>query len=559
MKKNLRLIVVVNDNGRSYAPTIGGLAHHLDAMRTSPAYERALAWGKKKLQSGGKPGELTLDALHGFKRGVQDVLTPQAMFTDLGIKYTGPINGHDVVDVEFGLSRAMDFRGPVIVHVITQKGRGYSPAENHEADRFHAIGPIHPETGLPIKTERFGWTAIVADELVRQGRTNPNLVAITAAMMEPVGLRPFAQAFPQRVFDVGIAEQHAMTMAAGLAKGGAHPVLALYATFMNRAFDQLLMDVALHQEAVTVLLDRSGITGADGPSHNGMWDIALGAMVPGLRLAAPRDAQTLRTLVAEALCCRQGPTIVRYPKGSVPPPLTVVDQCADYDVLYRSVPNALSVPQAGAAGIKPATCTTATSSSSATTAVGTSGLGTPQMLLDGAESQVRPPVAKVKNVTQGRCTGKISLTDQADASVSSSTQRHKVEQVGAKHSGLAIRLIAVGPLAEEAVEAGKILGGEGYRVEVVNPGWILPVPNILVETCADWQLIVTVEDGLVTGGFGTQLQYRLTQAGIYVPVLMLGIAKQFLPTDSRPALLAANSLDSSGIVNRIKAAVADLT
>ena len=318
------LVIVVNDNDRSYAPTIGGLAHHLDALRTNPGYERVLSGVKRTLLSQGAPGRAAFDALHGLKRGLKDVLVPSAFFEDLGIKYTGPVDGHDITAVEFALTRAREYAEPVIVHVITEKGRGYTPAEEHVPDRFHAVGRIHPETGLPVVAERFGWTTVFAEEIVSLAHGNERIVGVTAAMQAPVGLQPLADAMPTRVIDVGIAEQHALTFSAGLAFAGMHPVVALYATFLNRAFDQVLMDVALHRAGVTIVLDRAGITGTDGASHNGIWDMALLAHVPGLRLAAPRDELTLRESLRTAVSIDDAPTVVRYPKGALPEPLTAV-------------------------------------------------------------------------------------------------------------------------------------------------------------------------------------------------------------------------------------------
>nr|WP_315502839.1 1-deoxy-D-xylulose-5-phosphate synthase [Actinomyces oris] len=318
------LVIVVNDNGRSYAPTIGGLAHHLDALRTNPGYERVLSGIKRTLLSQGVPGRAAFDALHGLKQGLKDVLVPSAFFEDLGIKYTGPVDGHDITAVEFALTRAREYAEPVIVHVITEKGRGYTPAEEHVPDRFHAVGKIHPETGLPVVAERFGWTAVFAEEILSLARGDKRIVGVTAAMQAPVGLQPLADAMPTRVVDVGIAEQHALTFSAGLAFAGMHPVVALYATFLNRAFDQVLMDVALHRAGVTIVLDRAGITGTDGASHNGMWDMALLAHVPGLRLAAPRGEATLRESLRTAVSIDNAPTVVRYPKGALPEPLTAL-------------------------------------------------------------------------------------------------------------------------------------------------------------------------------------------------------------------------------------------
>ena len=331
------LVIVVNDNGRSYAPTIGGLAHHLDALRTNPGYERVLSGVKRTLLSQGAPGRAAFDALHGLKRGLKDVLVPSAFFEDLGVKYTGPVDGHDITALEFALTRAREYAEPVIVHVITEKGRGYTPAEEDHADRFHAVGRIHPETGLPVVPSRFGWTAVVAEELVELARDDERIIGITAAMQQPVGLQPLADTLPERVIDVGIAEQHALAFAAGLAFAGMRPVIALYATFLNRAFDQVLMDVGLHRAGVTILLDRAGITGTDGASHNGMWDMALLAHVPGLHLAAPRDEATLRQALKVAIGADDVPTVVRYPKGSLPAALPALRTMGEEDGMFCAV------------------------------------------------------------------------------------------------------------------------------------------------------------------------------------------------------------------------------
>ena len=331
------LVIVVNDNGRSYAPTIGGLAHHLDALRTNPGYERVLSGVKRTLLSQGAPGRAAFDALHGLKRGLKDVLVPSAFFEDLGVKYTGPVDGHDITALEFALTRAREYAEPVIVHVITEKGRGYTPAEEDHADRFHAVGRIHPETGLPVVPSRFGWTAVIAEELVELARDDERIIGITAAMQQPVGLQPLADTLPERVIDVGIAEQHALAFAAGLAFAGMRPVIALYATFLNRAFDQVLMDVGLHRAGVTILLDRAGITGTDGASHNGMWDMALLAHVPGLHLAAPRDEATLRQALKVAIGADDVPTVVRYPKGSLPAALPALRTIGEEDGMFCAV------------------------------------------------------------------------------------------------------------------------------------------------------------------------------------------------------------------------------
>ncbi|MET8556282.1 1-deoxy-D-xylulose-5-phosphate synthase [Streptomyces sp. NPDC004959] len=334
--KDRPLVIVVNDNERSYAPTIGGLANHLATLRTTDGYERFLTRGKEMLERTPVVGRPLYETLHGAKKGLKDFIAPQGMFEDLGLKYVGPIDGHDMEALESALTRAKRFGGPVIVHCITQKGRGYEHAEHDEADRFHGIGPIHPDTGLPVKTAAASWTSVFGDEMVRIGREREDLVAITAAMLQPVGLKKFAEAFPERVYDVGIAEQHAAVSAAGLATGGLHPVFAVYATFLNRAFDQVLMDVALHKCGVTFVLDRAGVTGDDGASHNGMWDMSLLQIVPSLRISAPRDAEQLRAQLREAVAVDDAPTVVRYSKGVVGPAVPAVGRVGGMDVLREA-------------------------------------------------------------------------------------------------------------------------------------------------------------------------------------------------------------------------------
>ncbi|MEU6386744.1 1-deoxy-D-xylulose-5-phosphate synthase [Streptomyces bauhiniae] len=334
--KDRPLIIVVNDNERSYAPTIGGLANHLATLRTTDGYEQVLAWGKEALQRTPVVGGLLYEAAHGAKKGFKDAFAPQGMFEDLGLKYVGPIDGHDIGAVESALRRAKRFHGPVLVHCLTEKGRGYPPALAHEEDHFHTVGVMDPLTCAPL-TPSGGpsWTTVFGEEIVRIGEEREDVVAITAAMLHPVGLGPFAARFPDRVWDVGIAEQHAAVSAAGLATGGAHPVVAVYATFLNRAFDQLLMDVALHRCGVTFVLDRAGVTGVDGASHNGMWDMSILQVVPGLRIAAPRDAAQLRAQLREAVAVDDAPTLIRFPKESVGPEIPALGHVGGMDVLHR--------------------------------------------------------------------------------------------------------------------------------------------------------------------------------------------------------------------------------
>ncbi|CAN5485061.1 1-deoxy-D-xylulose-5-phosphate synthase [soil metagenome] len=327
------VVIVVNDNGRSYAPTIGGLADHLATLRLQPGYERLLEKGRGAMRGVPVIGEFCYQCMHSVKVGIKDALAPQAMFTDLGLKYVGPIDGHDEHAVETALCIARGFNAPVIVHVATRKGMGYGPAENDEAEQMHATGIIDPLTGLATSVSAPGWTAAFSDELIRIAKRRRDVVAITAAMPGPTGLSAFGQRYPDRLFDVGIAEQHAMTSAAGLAMGGLHPVVAIYSTFLNRAFDQLMMDVALHKLPVTLVLDRAGITGADGASHNGMWDLSILGIVPGMRVAAPRDGATLREELREALKVSDGPTALRFPKGDVGEDIPALKRRSGIDVL----------------------------------------------------------------------------------------------------------------------------------------------------------------------------------------------------------------------------------
>jgi 1-deoxy-D-xylulose-5-phosphate synthase len=341
--KNSRLVIVVNDNGRSYTPTIGGLATHLAAIRMSQRYEHVLEYIKTSLPRAPLLGPPLYETLHGLKKGIKDVLQPQVLFEDLGLKYVGPIDGHDERLVEHALRRAREFGGPVLVHVITRKGFGYPEAEQNEVDCLHQV----PAAGAAPGT----WSRVFGDEMVAIGARRSDVVAITAAMLHPTGLAPFAEAYPDRVYDVGIAEQHAVTSAAGLAMGGLHPVVAVYATFLNRAFDQLLMDVALHGLPVTFALDRAGVTGPDGASHNGMWDGSILQVVPGLRIAAPRDAIRLAELLNEAVAVSDGPTVVRYPKGTVGGETEAVGKLGGMDVLHR--PGGGAAPDVLLAGAGP--------------------------------------------------------------------------------------------------------------------------------------------------------------------------------------------------------------
>jgi 1-deoxy-D-xylulose-5-phosphate synthase len=332
-KRNL--VIVINDNERSYSPTIGGVATYLSTLRVTSGYEKFLDWGKEVLHKTPVVGMPIYETLHGMKKGIKDIVAPQGMFEDLGLKYLGPIDGHDIAAMERALRQAKEYGAPILVHAITEKGKGHKPAVADEAEKFHAVGVIDPESGEPIAKSGTSWTKVFAQELVEIGKTREDIVAITAAMLGPTGLDQFQAAYPERTIDVGIAEQHAVTSAAGLAFTGLHPVVAVYSTFLNRAFDQMLLDVALHKAGVTFVLDRSGVTGDDGPSHHGIWDLALTGIVPTMHVAAPRDGARLKELLREAVEISDAPSMVRFPKGTVQEDIPAFERRDGIDVLYR--------------------------------------------------------------------------------------------------------------------------------------------------------------------------------------------------------------------------------
>ncbi|MGV9860299.1 1-deoxy-D-xylulose-5-phosphate synthase [Gordonia sp. NPDC003425] len=462
------VVIVVNDNGRSYAPTIGGLARHLSGLRLQPGYERFLDEGRRMVQHVPVVGPSAYAVLHGMKSGMKDLLAPQAMFTDLGLKYVGPVDGHDIGALEAALRQARAFGGPVIVHTVTRKGNGYIHAENHAADQMHATGVIDPKTGRAKSVAPQDWTSVFSSALVEAGSVRSDVVAITAAMPGPTGLSAFGEKFPERMFDVGIAEQHALTSAAGLALGGMHPVVAIYSTFLNRAFDQLMMDVALLEQPVTLVLDRSGITGPDGPSHHGMWDLSLMAMVPGLRVAAPRDAMRLREEFDEALAVDDGPTALRFSKGAVPEDIRAVERLADgADVLRRSAPGV------------------------------------------------------------GEASGDVLI-------------------------------VAVGAFCALAVDTADRLGRQGIDATVVDPRWVLPVPESVIDLARRHRLVVTLEDGCVSGGVGAAVSAALAQSDVHVPVQVRGIPQRFIEHASRGEILSDLGLTAQDLARSITATVAGM-
>jgi len=458
------VIIVVNDNGRSYAPTIGGVADRLATLRLQPAYEQALEKGRDALRALPLFGKVAYRFMHSVKVGIKDSLSPQLLFTDLGLKYVGPVDGHDERAVEVALRHARGFGRPVIVHVVTRKGMGYPPAEADEAEQMHSTGPLDPATGRATNIAGPSWTATFSDALIAFAKKRRDIVAITAAMPGPTGLTAFGQQFPDRLFDVGIAEQHALTSAAGLAMGGMHPVVAIYSTFLNRAFDQIMMDVALHKLPVTMVLDRAGITGSDGASHNGMWDLSILGIVPGIRVAAPRDATRLREELGEALDVDDGPTAIRFPKGDVGEDIPALERLSGVDVL--------AVPASGC--------------------------------------------------------------------------NHDVLLVG------------VGAFAAMAVAVAKRLHNQGIGVTVIDPRWVLPVAQGVLELAVQHKLLVTLEDNGVNGGVGAAVSAALRRAEIDVPCRDVGLPQEFYEQASRSELLADLGLTDQDVARRITGWVAAL-
>jgi len=437
------LVIVVNDNGRSYAPTIGGMAHFLNDVRTRSSYRQLHRTSEQLFSKLGTPGRAFYRGIRGGTHGFLSRFTNnEALYSNLDIKYIGPIHGHDLVAMQAALQQAKNYGAPVIVHAITEKGRGYEPALADTADQFHAVGQIDPETGEPVgSASKPSWTSVFSTEIVDIATENPRIVGITAAMLRPTGLHKFAEKFPSRVLDVGIAEQHAVTSAAGLAFGGLHPVVAMYATFVNRAFDQVLMDVALHKAGVTFVLDRAGVTGPDGPSHHGMWDLALLQVIPNIRIAAPRDAVRLREELREAVAVDDGPTVVRFSKGDVGTEFEAVRRTADgVDVLRES--------------------------------------------------------------------------DDKD-----------------------VLIITVGPMAKLGLQVAERLAAQGIGATVVDPRWVVPVPESIVGVAAEHRIVVSIEDGVRVAGIGTRIRQDLRAAGVDTAVTELGLPDEFLDHGTREQIL----------------------
>jgi 1-deoxy-D-xylulose-5-phosphate synthase len=455
------LVIVVNDNGRSYSPTIGGIARFLDRARTRRVYRRMHFTSSKMFA---RMGPYARAFYRGIRGGIHGFLSRftnnQALYSNLDIKYVGPVDGHDLKAMESALRQARSYGSPVIVHAITQKGRGYEPALADQADQFHAVGQIDPETGLPLSTSsKLGWTDVFGMALAKAAAGNDRLMAITAAMLRPTGLDKMAERYPDRVLDVGIAEQHAVASAAGLAFGGMHPVVAMYATFVNRAFDQVLMDVGLHKAGVTFVLDRAGVTGPDGASHHGVWDLSILQVVPGIRIAAPRDASRLTEEFAEAIECEDAPTVLRFPKGSVGDDIPAVRRTSHGVDVLREAP-------------------------------------------------------------------------------------HKD-----------VLIVAVGAFARLGLDVAERLADQGIGATVIDPRWVVPVSQSVIELASEHRLVITIEDGIRVGGIGTRIRQDLRSAGVDTAVDELGLPDEYIEHATRDQILESAGLTSQAIARDVVAQV----
>ena len=454
------VIIILNDNGRSYAPTIGGLAQHLAQRMTvlNPSYHRTKGRIDRVLRAvpaGGK----AIEAGRRIKEGLKELVSPRSFFEYLGIKYSGPIDGHNIGDLERTLNQVKRLGGPVAVHVITTKGRGYGPAEEDELDHFHSPSAFDLLTAKPL-SRKVTYTDVFGEALVAEAERDPRLVAITAAMGSSAGLGPFLARFPDRFFDVGIAEQHAVTFAAGLAMAKLRPVVVIYSTFLQRALDQVMMDVCLHRLPVIFVLDRAGITGDDGPSHHGIFDLTFLRAMPGMTLAAASDAQELRDLLHTAATLEDpGPFAIRFPKGAV------------------------------------------------------------------IEGPVRPP------------------------------RQLPIGEWEVLRQGGAALLLATGKMVAVAREAATILEAGGVDITVVNARYVKPLDPRLTGWARRHPAILTLEDNVVSGGFGSAVAEVL--APLAIPVTALGVPDDFIEQGSQAELLGRLGLDAAGVAARVRSAIGD--
>lgn len=450
-----RLIIVLNDNGRSYAPTVGGMAAlaNLAHYRIDPRYEKAKRSVGKMLRGIPLVGE-TADELAGrMKDAFKQMLEPATVFDALGLKYSGALDGHNIQLLEETFEQAKRYREPVVIHVVTEKGNGYRPAIDDEEEKLHGVGTFDIATGRALKSE-LKLTEVAGRAVAEAAASRPDLVGISAAMVSTAGLREMARRFPDRVVDTGIAEQHSVTLAAGMAMAGKKPVVAIYSAFLQRGFDQIINDVALHDLGVVFLIDRAGITGPDGPSHHGVFDMAYLRMIPNLVVGAPADATELCAMIETAVD-HDGPIAIRYPKGG-----------------------AVSVP---AMPVEPLT------------------VGEAELLSEGSD----------------------------------------------------VLMVAAGRMVEVAQKSAIDLAEKGLSVGVVNARWVKPLDPRIAAWAGQVKHVVTLEDGVVHGGFGSGVMELLSSAGVVKPVSQVGVPDQFLPFGSPADLNVASGMDPDSVTSRI--------
>jgi 1-deoxy-D-xylulose-5-phosphate synthase len=450
-----RLIIIINDNGRSYAPTVGGLAMHLSSLRVDPAYERTKVKLGELIRSIPMVGDTADEVVRRIKESIKQIIQPSTFFDVLGLKYAGPIDGHDMELLAVTLDRAKKLNEPVVIHAVTEKGRGYEPAVRDELEKLHGVGAFDLETGAPL-SKRLGYTDVAEVAIAEVAMRRPEVVAITAAMGSATGLGKLAEMRPNAVIDVGLCEQHAVTLAAGLAMGGLRPIVCIYSTFLQRAFDQIVMDIALHNQPVVFMIDRAGVTGPDGPSHHGVFDLAYLRMIPGLSIGAPSTPDELAGMLETALD-HPGPVAIRYPKTSV-----------------QETPTLPSIPIP---------------------------LGVWEELREGTD----------------------------------------------------VLLLAVGRMVPAAAKAATLLEEEGISCGVVNARWVKPLDPRLAEWAEAFDRVVTVEDGVVTGGFGSAVLEALAPLGMAGKIQVLALADEFLPPGNPDVLLSTRGLDAEEIAAAVSA------
>ena len=459
-----KLIVILNDNEMSIDANVGAMSEYLSRIRIAPQYARAKRDMGSLLMSIPHIGDKVYKTASHLKDGVRSVLVPGSLFEEMGFHYIGPIDGHNIGLLEEVLASAKEMEGPVLIHIHTVKGKGYKPAQQ-APDKFHGVGCFDPSTGKSAKKAGCApsYTSVFSKALIDLAKDRPDILAITAAMPSGTGLKAFGQAYPKRFFDVGIAEEHAMTLAAGMAAAGMHPVIALYSTFAQRAYDQLIHDVCLQNLPVTLCLDRAGLVGEDGPTHHGVFDLSYLRQMPNMCVMAPKDEEELRHMLATAIAI-EGPAAVRYPRGA--------------------------------------------------------GLGVP--LTDSLETL---PVGKAE-----------VLQEEGD-----------------------IAFLAVGTMVEKAKEAAAILKEEGIEAAVVNMRFIKPLDTeLLGEMARTKKLLITAEENVLAGGFGSAVAEYLADHGIEVPLLRFGIPDRFIEQGTRRELLSLCGLQPDEMAERIRERLSQL-